>query len=116
MSSVVTIHSWDNHIVVGVAVILDESAASVVACKLDSVGVDGLHGGKESLSVVDNHSRVLVVGSGGDFRVDVVTDLNIATDNGQVNIVSLVTLLSGLLGSMDLARGWALLVSGCERA
>ena len=85
---VVALHSWHNHIVVRVAVILDEGAASVVAGKLNCIWVDRLHRSKESLSFMDNHSGFVIVGSSRDFSVDFGADCDISAGQRQVNAVS----------------------------
>ena len=91
----VTLHSWDNDVVVRVSVILDQGTAVVVASELNSVRVDGVDRGQESFTFVDNDGSVGVNSGSGDLRVDMGANLHVTSDHRKFNSV-------GVQGSVNL--------------
>ena len=93
----VVIFLGKNNIVVRVAVIRDQNAAVVVASELDSVDVNLVDGGEDSLAIVLDHDFCWAHSSGSELRVNVVTDLDVATDLVQLDSVGAERLLLGLI-------------------
>ena len=93
----VVIFFGKNNIVVRVAVIGDQNAAVVVASELDSVDVNLVDGGEDRLAIVLDHDFCWADSSGSELRVNVVTDLDVATDLVQLDSVGAERLLLGLV-------------------
>ena len=93
----VVIFLGKNNIVVRVAVIGDQNAAVVVASELDSVDVNLVDGGEDRLAIVLDHDFCWADSSGSELRVNVVTDLDVATNLVQLDSVGAERLLLGLV-------------------
>lgn len=88
------LHTWDNDVVVGVSIILDQGTAVVVASEFNGVRVDGVDRGQESLTFVHNHGSVGVNGGSSNLRIDMGANLHVTSDHGKFNSV-------GAQGSLD---------------
>lgn len=88
------LHTWDNDVVVGVSIILDQGTAVVVASEFNGVRVDGVDRGQESFTFVHNHGSVGVNGGSGNLRIDMGANLHVTSDHGKFNSV-------GAQGSLD---------------
>ena len=83
-----------------IAIVFNQGAPILVAGKLDSIWVDRVNRGEESLTVVDDNSLVAVVGGGGELRVGVWVNVGVATDHWEFDAV-------GALGdTVVLGRLW----------
>ena len=74
-------------VVVRIAIVFNQGAPILVAGKLDSIWVDRVNRGEESLTVVDDNSLVVVVGGGGELRVGVWVNVGVATDHWEFDAV-----------------------------
>lgn len=88
------LHTWDNDVVVGVSIILDQGTAVVVASEFNGVRVDGVDRGQESFTFVHNHGSVGVNGGSGNLRIDMGANLHVTSDHRKFNSV-------GAQGSID---------------
>lgn len=79
----------DNDVVMRVAVVWDQGAAILDACEFNFAWVYMLNGDNETLAFVLNHNLFFADGSGGQLRINILADSNVATDNVQMNAVRL---------------------------
>ena len=68
-------------IVVRISVVLDQCAAIFVAGRLNSVWVNGGHGGEESITFMNDDRLVLVIGSQCELRVGPGFDVSVASNH-----------------------------------
>ena len=86
----VSLHSWKNHIIGIVAVILNEGTTIVVASEFYCIGVNLIDWGKEGLTVVDDHAAIWVVSGGGKLSVGAWSNLSVSTNDWEGNAVRVV--------------------------
>lgn len=93
------------NVVMRVAIVLNQSAAMLVAGELDSFWVDGVDRREEGLPIVHNNGRFVVVGGRSELWVRLGVYVGVAADDGQVDSVGASSVRDlGLVGTLVVVR------------